>query len=182
MRSIAQLTELEELKIKAKVLLKALESSDASTVMAATERLKRLASFRGIPMDRVAAERGRVQLKHALTVVALEAGYPSWTDAKKALENGIARAKDAGDKLYPKTSGGSLSRWFVSYEEARASLDAEGGFLLPYRNQFFICDTGHIEGLGLSPGDPDWEKIGFDWVKPKDQEARARLDRKLDGR
>jgi hypothetical protein len=182
MRSIAQLTELEELKIKAKVLLKAFDSSDASTAMAAAERLKRLDSFRGISMDSLAAERGRVQLKHALTVVALESGYPSWTDAKKALESGAPREKDAGDKLYPKRACGGLSRWFVAYEEARASLDAEGGFLLPYRNQFFICDTGHIEGLGLSPDDPDWEKIGFDWVKPKDLDARARLDGKLTAR
>ena len=29
--------------------------------------------------------------------------------------------------------------------------------------------------LGLDPEDPDWERIGHDWVRPQDREAWTRL-------
>ena len=68
-----------------------------------------------------------------------------------------------------------LSRWFITYEEARASLEREGGYLLPYRNQYFVTSSEAIRELGLDPADPDWAKIGWDWVRPKDTEAWQRL-------
>jgi hypothetical protein len=33
--------------------------------------------------------------------------------------------------------------------------------------------------LGFDPDDPDWDRIGRDWVKPRDRTARARLYGKL---
>ena len=71
-----------------------------------------------------------------------------------------------------------LNRWFASYEEARASLDADGGYLLPYNDQFFVTVADAIRELGLDPADPDWERIGWDWVRPLDDEARERLRQK----
>ena len=68
-----------------------------------------------------------------------------------------------------------LNRWFTSYEEARASLEAEGGYLLPFKSQFFVTQSEGIRELGLDPDDPDWERIGWDWVRPKDVEAWKRL-------
>jgi hypothetical protein len=68
-----------------------------------------------------------------------------------------------------------LNRWFTSYEEARASLDAQGGYLLPYTDQFFVSTAEAIRELGLDPDDPDWAAIGRDWVRPADPEAKARL-------
>jgi len=68
-----------------------------------------------------------------------------------------------------------VSQWFTSYEEARTSLEASGGFLLPYRNQFFVTSSAAIECLGLDPSDPDWSSIGWDWVRPLDPAARDRL-------
>ena len=32
-----------------------------------------------------------------------------------------------------------------------------------------------IRELGLDPDDPDWERIGWDWVEPHDPQARERL-------
>jgi len=58
---------------------------------------------------------------------------------------------------------------------SRASLDERGGFLFPYRRQYFICESEGIRALGLDPEDPDWERIGRDWVQPGDREAWARL-------
>jgi hypothetical protein len=71
-----------------------------------------------------------------------------------------------------------LSRWFTVYDEARASLEAEGGYLLPYRRYFFVTTSEAIRELGLDPNDPDWARIGWDWVRPGDPEAWARLRQK----
>ena len=71
-----------------------------------------------------------------------------------------------------------LNRWFRSYEEARSSLDREGGFLFPYRTQFFVTDKEAIRELGLDPDDPDWKLIGWDWVRPLDRDAWGRLNHK----
>jgi hypothetical protein len=71
-----------------------------------------------------------------------------------------------------------LNRWFANYEDARKSLASEGGFLLPYKHHFFVCDAGAISAIGLDPNNPDWEKIGWDCVQPKDVEAYQRLSEK----
>jgi hypothetical protein len=49
---------------------------------------------------------------------------------------------------------------------------------LTYRRQFFVADGFFVEGLGLDPGDADWEAIDFDWVRPRDPVARQRLTQK----
>jgi hypothetical protein len=71
-----------------------------------------------------------------------------------------------------------LNRWFATYEEARHSLESDGGFLLPYRKHFFVCEADVIEALGLESDDPDWERIGRDGARPGDMEAYQRLCRK----
>ena len=68
-----------------------------------------------------------------------------------------------------------LNRWYASYEDARAARDAEGGFLFPHGNQYFLADGGAVAELGLDPLDPDWERIGWDWVRPLDAAAWERL-------
>jgi hypothetical protein len=72
-----------------------------------------------------------------------------------------------------------LNRWFARYDEARASLEAEGGYLFPFRSQFFVCEPGFLEARGIDPTHPDWERIGRDWVRPRDEAARDRLERNL---
>lgn len=76
---------------------------------------------------------------------------------------------------YPSKLDVFLNRWFANYEEARRALQDEGGYLLPYRRQFFVCQREAIRTMGLDPFDPDWEKIGFDAARPADREAYARL-------
>jgi hypothetical protein len=71
-----------------------------------------------------------------------------------------------------------LNRWFTSYEEAQASLRSGGGYLLPYKSHYFVTQSEGIRELGLDPDDPDWAKIGWDWVQPKDSEAWQRLKAK----
>ncbi len=76
---------------------------------------------------------------------------------------------------YPSHLGQYLNRWFARYEEAKKSLEQEGGYLFPYKNQFFVCEWGAVKAMGLDPKDPDWEKIGYDCAKPTDPDAYKRL-------
>ncbi|HSP63088.1 MAG TPA: hypothetical protein VLQ90_08920 [Pyrinomonadaceae bacterium] len=68
-----------------------------------------------------------------------------------------------------------LNRWYSNYEEARRARESGGGFLLPYKHHFFVCEAEVIRAMGLEPDDPDWEKIKWDGARPVDCEAYQRL-------
>jgi hypothetical protein len=73
-----------------------------------------------------------------------------------------------------------LNLWFANYEEARNARERDGGFLLPYKKHFYVCEPGVIRTLGLNPDDPDWEKVGRDCAQPLDIDAFERLrDKRL---
>ena len=80
-----------------------------------------------------------------------------------------------GPAMYVPRMDAVVNRWFTTYEDAVESLKAEGGFLFPYRDHFFVTEVAGVIELGLDPGDPDWERIGRDWVRPQDREAWSRL-------
>lgn len=69
-----------------------------------------------------------------------------------------------------------VNRWFATYGEARASLQADGGHLFPCTRHYFVTLREGVRELGLDPDDPDWARIGFDSVRPSDADARARLE------
>lgn len=85
---------------------------------------------------------------------------------------------DQGPSMYVPRMATVLSRWFTTYEEARASLELEGGYLLPNGRHFFVTASAAIQELGLDPDDPDWNRIGWDWVRPRDPAAWERLKEK----
>ena len=86
---------------------------------------------------------------------------------------------DFGTLLYPNGASAHWNIWSASYDEAKAIRADHGGYLLAYKRHFFIVDRHFIETIGLDPDDPDWEKMGRDWVRPKDPEARGRLYARL---
>src|SRR5688572_18051819 len=86
--------------------------------------------------------------------------------------------KDAETLWYPPTLDVFLNSWFSSYEAARTALETEGGYLLPYRHQFFICQAEAVRAMGLDPEDHDWKRIGRDGARPADSEAFQRLAQK----
>jgi len=71
-----------------------------------------------------------------------------------------------------------LNRWYSSYDAARSAREHHGGFLLPYKNHFFVCEADVIRALGLAPDDPDWEKVRWDCAQPLDRDAYLRLREK----
>lgn len=152
---------LIEAKIQASILLKSLYSFDKEIAMQAAKRFQRLSDFTTHATTDI--PENDVKYKHALAVIALENGFKSWTDLKSQI-NFIV--------------GGFLNNWFANYQEAKMHQQSNGGFLLPYKNQFFICEAGYIERIGLNPNDPDWKLIGWDWVLPSDRTAWHRLYKK----
>ena len=169
---------LRECKIRASLLLKELLSDEAKRATRAAERLRVLPAFARLTPDEVLARKESVRHKHALAVIAHEQGYASWVQLKEALGAEETPRLDT-EAFFAATRGILLNRWFASYAEALASLRRDGGYLFPFREQFFITEPGFIAALGVDPADPDWERMGFNWVEPLDTAARARLEQKL---
>jgi hypothetical protein len=176
-RATSTASTLTECKIQASLLLKDLRSDDRPRAVRAAERFRALPYFAAHDPDAILGQRGSIRLKHALAVLAAELGYATWTDCKRRLESPPTTRLDT--EAFFAAARGFLNRWFARYDEARASLEAEGGYLFPYRHQFFVCEWGFLDALGIDPKDPDWERIGCDWVRPHDAAAHVRLEQRL---
>ena len=168
--------QVSEYRIQARRLLNQLRADDQELAAAAATRFRLLHSFAHKTVAQMLATSKEVRLKHALAVVALEHGYASWLALKAAAD--ADKTAHAGREMYAPGMGFLLNRWFAHYADARASLAEQGGYLLPFDRQFFICEAEGIRVLGLDPADPDWERIGRDWVQPKDVAAWQRLKAK----
>jgi hypothetical protein len=149
---------VEKYKIQASILLKSLCGSDAEK---AAKRFKRLPEFADLSVTDILQK--DIKHKHALRLVAIENGFTSWVDLKMQVNFII---------------NGYLNSWFPNYPEAKSHLEATGGFLLPYKHHYFICNANYIKQIGFEPDDPDWKLIGYDWVVPGDKKAWQRLYKK----
>lgn len=172
---------LEEFKTQAAILFKQLHAHDRSIAQQATLRLQRLDLFEHLSVEAI-IQSEHVQLKHALNAIAQENDYASWADFKKYLERKALLAKRRDQyytRFYPRRCARFVLEWHADYAIASTELGRSEGYLFPYKNQFFICSAECIITLGLDPDDPDWKRMGYNWVEPADEEARARLDTKL---
>ncbi len=145
---------LEECKIQASILLKSLDSTDIKIAEKSARRFQRLPEFSTYSIAEMFVlkkEKKQIKHKHALEVIARENKFNSWADLKVQINFII---------------NGYLNAWFAHYAEAKSHLQSNGGYLLPYKNQFFICNKDYINQLGFDADDPDWKSIGYDWVKP----------------
>jgi hypothetical protein len=161
---------VERLRREARQLQNDLAAADPTVARAAAIRLAGLPAFTAMPLERLLADPGQVRRRDALAVVALEHGFVSWGELLAASLPVLQCVTMHTDRMSL-----LLNRWFASYGEAAASRAAEGGYLLPYRRQFFVTGPEGVLELGLDPGDPDWARIGWDWVRPRDAEAHLRL-------
>ena len=164
------MTALQDYRVKASILLKQLKQAEAS----AAARFRVLPYYNSLSEHELLAQ--KVQRKHALLVVALEAGFGSWEELKASLTPPL------DELLMPRGSSGFLNEWHSDYEMAKAAREAGGGYLFPYKSQFFIVQRGYIELLGLNPDDTDWALMGYDAVKPADAAAWGRMRGRLERR
>jgi hypothetical protein len=148
-------TPIEELKIRARLLRKALGQSESAAVARALAISKKRRWV--IPQTWT--------LAHCLNLVSAEAGFDQWEHARGVLAGEAHIGDDMGTLWYGDECSALMNRWFSSYGEAQACLRDEGaGFLLPYVRQFIIVDAAFIETLGLSPSSPHWESVDRDLV------------------
>ena len=148
---------LEEGKIQASKLLKAVRFADPAQI----NRFKQLPEFADLSLDEILLQ--EIKRKHALAVIAIENGFNSWVELKMQVHFIV---------------GGYLNLWFPNYKEAKTQLESAGGFLLPYKKQFFICNAEYLKQIGFNPDDPDWNAIAYDWAEPADLAAWQRLYKK----
>lgn len=180
-------TDIESFRTRAHRLLDQFRSDDPEASLAAARRLQRLAVFADLRVTDLLARPGLVRCKHALAAIAEEEGFSSWGELKRICERGADRPRAcaragggrAGSEFRPPRAAGALHRWFSSHAAARRHLESTGGFLFPYLDHCFVCDADTVRALGLDPEDPDWERMGRDWIDPADREARMRLEAKL---
>lgn len=121
-----------------------------------------------------------VQNIYRFQIVALEKSDEMHATRARNLRSRERQMKkqDEDDIWYQPNLDVFLNRWFANYDEARKSLESDGGFLLPFKGHFFVCERDVIQAIGLEPDDPDWEKIGRDCARPADPEAYKRLREK----
>ena len=162
---------LQRCRRDAHLLRRQLRSTDPAEVEAAVRRVLTLPEFAASTAAELLVDPSRVRLQHALAVVAREQGFPSWLALRNACEATLLGAS----AMYVPGMSAFQNQWFADYDEARQARLHEGGYLLPYRHYFFVTSREAIVELGLDPDDPDWDRIGFDWVQPRDEEAHARL-------
>ena len=167
----------------ASLLLKDLQSDELSVREQAAHRLMALRIFSALSLEELLADLTQVKRKHALLVVAKEAGFDSWLALKQQVDFEEAQQEqeepDWKEFFGSPRFGMFLNHWFRSYEEAKDYLKREGGYLFPYRHQSLVAGEGFVRQAGLDPQDPDWERIGFDWAKPDCPHAWHRLKTKL---
>ena len=170
---------IRELKTRAEILHRRIQANDHHAI----GRLRVLPELRRASYEHLTAATATIQRRDCLTIIAAELGFASWPQAKTAISgdgSGVGPGADFGTILYSGDHcAGHLNRWYKTYEEAAADRAASKGYLLAYKRQYLVVDRYFIESLGLDPADPDWETLGFDWVRPKSFAARSRLYAKL---
>lgn len=163
----------EYLKNTAEILLKNAKNGDPASVA----RFRALDQFRNVtPDDRSVLE--ELQHKNALHIIAAENNYPSWNELKTALDNAAENSPFAepSDHFYPKGFTTYWNIWFAKYSQAKKVLTDGGGYLLPYKNQYFIVEEHFIDSIGLPHTLPEWRSIGNDWIHPMNVRAWLTLN------
>lgn len=157
---------------EARRLQSTVRGTDAAAARVAAMRCTQLPALATATIADLCTGRVPLSRRAAMDVIALEAGFAGWAHLLTDLLPEFARVT-----MHVPAMGAWVNRWFVSWSEAASSLAAEPGVLLPYRSQFFVTALDAVRELGLDANDPDWARIGFDWVQPRDPEARLRLAR-----
>lgn len=157
---------IEQLKLRARFLQKQIERLEP----AALKRARALPELRALRED---ALLDVLQRRHCLAILARELGLNGWSHLTELWSS--SSSVDFGKLFYPAQCGGHWNVWSSSLDEARAIRAEHGGFLLPYRHQFVIVERAFIEDLGVDSEDPDWARIGRNWLEPGDLSARHRL-------
>lgn len=153
---------LEELRARARRLHRSAQAGDPDAIARVTA---------GGDVD------GDPRRRHCLAALAREFGFRGWAHLVQVVTG--KESRDFGTLLCPPRCHVHWNIWSADYDEARAIRAECDGWLLAFRRDLLVVDEHYVRTLGLDPGDPDWHRIGHDWVRPGDLAARGRLYRHL---
>ena len=159
---------VNELKVQASLLIKALRNPQTDSAQQALLRCVQYPGFANFSQQQIEEACQNLKRKTALNIIAFERGWDNWA----------ALAKRYDTRWYPVGSPFTLN-WFSDYQEAKVCRQETSGFLLPYQNQFFVCNHHYIEWLGLNAQDDHWQKINFDAARPQNESALSQLTKQL---
>lgn len=113
--------------------------------------------------------------EYAAATVMRECGLRDRGAAIALFEGRLQPGDDAGAFWHDGYTDIFLNNWCANYEQARTALAKDGGYLLPYKEQFVVVQGGFIKLLGLDANDEAWEAIGYDAAQPRDLAAYRKL-------
>src|SRR5258708_35752906 len=67
--------------------------------------------------------------------------FPKRLDALVRESGKVMNDADVDTLWYQTNPDVFLNRWYSTYADARAARDSDGGFLLPYKRHFFVCEA-----------------------------------------
>ena len=144
-----------ELKTRARLLLNAMHANTPASIARST----RISKQQAWPIPQLWT------LRHALNIVASEAGFSHWEQARHVLSGAAQANEDMGTFWYDKRAHGFTNHWFAHYHEAKAQLQLHpDSYLLPYKNQFFVAELACITPLGLAENASLWQALSHDLV------------------
>ena len=166
-------THYEFLKNEADLLLKHAQQQNLEAI-ARFHALSALNNLSANDADSLNA----LQLKHAFNVIAHENSYESWTELKSALDHAAETSPlaEINDQFYPKGYTTYWNIWFAKYSQAKKVLSEGKGFMLPFKNQYFIVEEHFVDSIGLPHTLREWNEIGNDWIHPKNVKAWLSLN------
>ncbi len=83
--NITQEHRLNELKIRAAILLKDFNAKEPARYNKAAERLLKLPFLKYSSADRILSDRSFFRLKHTYEVLAIENGYSNWNNFRESI-------------------------------------------------------------------------------------------------
>ena len=118
---------------EAKRLQRAACSGDLADCLPVLRRLLAQRVFTGVTLPQLRRRQDLVQRKHTLQLLALEAGYRSWAECRRALE--ALPPEQAEQYHLALRYAGYPNHWFSSLQEAKAFASRHGGYPLAYGRQ-----------------------------------------------
>lgn len=154
-------------KNQANLLLKHFRSEDKDVSVKAAERLLQLPFLKHSNATTILEDRDFFRLKHAYGVIAIENGSDNWSAFREQIIQ--------EDCMYTSACGAYLNVWLNNYEEAKVHQQTHGGYLLSYRQHFYIGTDEVVATLRLDHLKEEWAAIGYDWVQPQDNDAHKTI-------
>lgn len=129
--------------------LQRLAQSDAlSSALPPLRRLMAAGVLRGTGLPQAFRTRDRLQRKHFLRLLALEAGHPSWEAYRPTLEH-VPPAALAAFALLER-GWGQTHQWFASESQARAHVAQAGGCVLRIGQQAVALTAQQARAYGMA--------------------------------